>query len=297
MLGRMETEPTVDQVRRVLVVGAGAMGTQIAAVFALAGHEVTTSDLASDTLDRSHEEADRRMGRMAEKGQISAEQADGARRRMRWTTDTLAAAATADFVLEAAAERLDVKRQLFAALDGAAPVHAILATNSSTIPSSLLADATERPDRICNMHFFNPALVMRCVEVVPNPQTSEATVTTAVELARRIGKQPVRLTREIPGFVANRLMGALRDEALRLMGDGVATIEDIDTAARTALGHPMGPFELMDLVGLDVTYLINQATYELTGDREDLPHPAVQRLYEDGLHGRKTGRGWYEYAG
>jgi 3-hydroxybutyryl-CoA dehydrogenase len=292
----MEIQPTVDQIRHVLVVGAGAMGTQIGAVFALAGYDVTTSDVAAETLDRSREEARRRVLRLMEKDRLSAEEADAALGRMSYTVDTLGAAATTDFVLEAAAERLDVKRQLFADLDAVAPAHTVLATNSSTIPSSRLADATGRPDRLCNVHFFNPALVMKCVEIVPNPSTSDATVTTAVELARRIGKQPVRLSKEVPGFVANRLMGALRDEALRLLGDGVASVEDIDTAARTALGHPMGPFELMDLVGIDVTYLINRATHELTGDATDLPHPSVQKLYEDGHLGRKTGRGWYEYA-
>jgi 3-hydroxybutyryl-CoA dehydrogenase len=292
----MEMQPTVDHIRHVLVVGAGAMGTQIGSVFALAGYDVTTTDVATETLHRSQAEARHRVLRLTEKGQLSAEEADAALRRMSYTVDTLGAAATADFVLEAAAERLDVKRQLFADLDAVAPAHTVLATNSSTIPSSRLADATGRPDRLCNVHFFNPALVMKCVEIVPNPSTSDATVTTAVELARRIGKQPVRLSKEVPGFVANRLMGALRDEALRLLGGGVASVEDIDTAARTALNHPMGPFELMDLVGIDVTYLINRATHELTGDPNDLPHPSVQQLYEDGHHGRKSGRGWYEYA-
>ncbi len=202
-----------------------------------------------------------------------------------------------DFVLEAAVERIDIKRQLFADLDEAAPEHVILATNSSTIPSSLLMDATARPDRVCNMHFFNPALVMNCVEVVRNPQTSDATVEAALGMVHRLGKQPVRLNKEIPGFVANRLLGALRNEALRLEADGVASYQDIDVAARTALGHPMGPFELMDLVGVDVSYLIRLSEYEQSGDPADLPHPSVQKLYEQGRYGRKNGRGWYEYAG
>ncbi|ALU38769.1 3-hydroxyacyl-CoA dehydrogenase [Kocuria flava] len=292
----MNPQPSIDSVRRVLVVGSGTMGTQIAAVFALAGYDTTTSDLDPAALERSREEARRRLGRLAEKGRRTREEVEQTLARMAWTTDTSAAARTADFVLEAAVERLDVKRRLFAELDEAAPAHAILATNSSTIPSSLLVDATDRPDRVCNMHFFNPALVMACVEVVRGPQTSDATVETTLELARRIGKQPVRLNREVPGFVANRLLGALRDEALRLEEAGVASFEDIDVAARTALGHPMGPFELMDLVGIDVAYLIRMAAHEQTGDPDDLPHPSVTRLYEQGHHGRKSGRGWYEYA-
>ena len=293
----MTRTPNADDIRTVLVVGAGATGTQIGAVFALAGYSVTTSDVTEEAIEKSEEEATKRLHRIAEKGQKTHDEIEEALGRMAWTTDTMGAAASADLVVEAASERLEIKRQLFADLDAAAPEHTILATNSSTIPSSQLVDATGRPDRICNMHFFNPALVMACVEVVPNPETSEETVEAVVEISRRIGKQPVELSKEVPGFVANRLMGVLKDEAIRLYADGVATIEDIDTAATTALGHPMGPFTLMDMVGLDVVYLIHQATYALTGDESDLPHPALTELYEAGKYGRKTGEGWYNYEG
>ncbi|EXF25700.1 3-hydroxyacyl-CoA dehydrogenase [Nesterenkonia sp. AN1] len=293
----MTPDSTIDTIDDVLVVGAGAMGTQIGAAFALAGYTVTTGDLAAEALDQSRDEAQRRLRRLAEKGAFSSEEVDSALERMTYTTDSLEAARTTDFVLEAAVERIDIKRELFAALDEAAPEHVILATNSSTIPSSLLMDATARPDRVCNMHFFNPALVMNCVEVVRNPQTSDATVEAALGMVDRLGKQPVRLNKEIPGFVANRLLGALRNEALRLEADGVASYQDIDVAARTALGHPMGPFELMDLVGIDVSYLIRLSEYEQSGDPADLPHPSVQKLYEQGRYGRKNGRGWYEYTG
>lgn len=292
----MNPQPNIDAIRRILVVGSGAMGTQIAAVMALAGYEVTTSDLDTAALDRSRDEVRRRLARMAEKGTRSQDDVDSALARMSWTTDSLAVAADADFILEAAVERLDIKKQLFADLAAAAPEHAILATNSSTIPSSLLTGATGRADRVCNMHFFNPALVMACVEVVRNPQTSDATMDTTVALAEKLGKQPVRLNQEIPGFVANRLLRALRNEALELEAAGIASFEDIDVAARTALGHPMGPFELMDLVGIDVAYLVRAAEHEQTGNPADLPHPSLQKLYEQGRYGRKTGRGWYEYA-
>lgn len=292
----MSSHDTVDSIHHVLVVGSGAMGTQISALFALGGYDVTVSDLDMDALGRSRDEVRRRLERMAEKGGRGRREIDAALARMAYTTDSMEAARTVDFVLEAAVERLDIKRQLFTDLDKAAPEHAILATNSSTIPSSVLMDATGRPDRVCNMHFFNPALVMQCVEVVRNPLTSDETVEATVELARRIGKQPVRLNKEVPGFVANRLLGALRDEALRLEEAGVATFQDIDVAAKTALGHPMGPFELMDLVGIDVSYLIRLAEHGQTGDPRDLPHPSIEKLYAQGRYGRKTGHGWYEYA-
>ncbi len=213
------------------------------------------------------------------------------------STDLDAAAATADLVIEAAVEQLDVKREIFARLDEAAPPHTILTTNSSTITSSQIADATGRPDRVANMHFFNPALVMACVEVVRSPATSDDTFETVLELARRLGKQPVALRKEIPGFVANRILHALRDEAIFLLEQGVASFEDIDVACRTALGHPMGPFELMDLTGIDIAYQGKLARHAVSNDPRDLPSRTVTERYERGDLGRKTGRGFYDLRG
>jgi 3-hydroxybutyryl-CoA dehydrogenase len=198
-------------------------------------------------------------------------------------------------VIEAAGEKLDVKRELFARLDKLLPAHAILATNSSAIMSSQLADATGRPDRVANMHFFNPALVMRCVEVVRSPATSDATVDAVVDLARRLGKEPVVLRKEIPGFVANRILDAVRTEAIFLLENGIADVADIDTACRTALGYPMGPFELMDLTGIDIGYHAKLARHALSGDPRDLPSATVTALVERGELGRKTGKGFYTY--
>ncbi|RAN69613.1 3-hydroxyacyl-CoA dehydrogenase [Bacillus sp. SRB_336] len=285
----------MGDIQRILVVGAGAMGSQIAMVFALAGYEVTVQDVSASGLEKAEAQLAERMAASVAKGRMSRADTDAARGRINYGTDLDLAAADADFVIEAATERLEIKRQIFAALDRCAPAHAILATNSSTLGSSKVAAVTRRPEQVCNVHFFNPALVMKCVEVVRHPQTSQSTVDTVMELVRRIGKQPVLLHQEIPGFVANRLMGVIRDEALRLYSDGVAGIEDIDTAARTALGHPMGPFELMDLVGLDVNCMIADATYAETGDPADLPHPKMVAMHEGGLLGRKSGQGWYNY--
>jgi 3-hydroxybutyryl-CoA dehydrogenase len=161
--------------------------------------------------------------------------------------------------------------------------------------SSRIADATGRPDRVCNLHFFNPALVMKCVEIVRGPDTSDATVATSVALAERLGKVPVVLQREIPGFVANRILGAVRDEAIFLLENGVASVTDIDTACRTALGYPMGPFELMDLTGIDIGYLTKQDRFAQSGDPRDRPSRSVTALVERGELGRKTGKGWYTY--
>lgn len=282
-------------VGQMLVVGAGAMGSQIGMVAALAGIQTVVQDVSEDQLPRADAQLRERLEAQVAKGRRTREDVDAAFARLRFTTDLDDAAATADYVIEAAIERLDVKRDLFARLGAAAPAHTILATNSSTIPSSELAEASGRGDRVCNLHFFMPPLMMRAVEIVRNPRTSDATVAATVALARRMGKTPVVLEREIPGFVANRLLWAIREEALRLYGDGIASYQDIDAAAREALGHPMGPFELMDLVGNDVAYRNKQAVYEQTGDAAELPHPALVALFEQGRYGRKTGRGWYDY--
>ena len=285
----------MSEIKNVVVVGAGAMGSQIGLLCALAGYSATITDIAQDALDRAETALRQRMTRDGEKGRRTAEDVDAAFGRLGFSTDLLAAAATADFVIEAAVEKLDVKRRLFADLDRVAPPQAILATNSSSIVSSRLADATGRSDRVCNVHFFNPALVMKCVEVVRGPETSDETVATAVELARRLGKVPVVLDREIPGFIANRILGAVRDEAIFLLENRIASVQDIDTACRTALGYPMGPFELMDLTGIDIGYLTKQDQFAASGDPKDQPSRSVTALVERGELGRKTGRGWYDY--
>lgn len=283
------------EINNILVVGAGTMGSQIGLVAALAGYQVTVQDISADMLQTAQAQLRSRLDNSVAKHRLSREEAGSALDRLRFSTELAEAAANADLAIEAATERLEVKRGIFTALDAATPPHAILATNSSTFGSSKVADATGRPAQVCNMHFFNPALVMKCVEVVRHEGTSQDTVETVLAVAKRMGKAPVLLEKEIPGFVANRLMGAIRDEALRLYADGIASFQDIDTAAKTALGHPMGPFELMDLVGLDVSHQIRQASFAETGDPADLPHPALTELVERGEYGRKTGKGWYSY--
>ena len=289
------SENPLKDIRHITVIGAGAMGSQIAMVCALAGYDTDVVDIKQEAVDKASEQLHSRMDRDVSKGRRTQQDVDAAFERLTFSTDRNACAAQADFVIEAAVEDLTIKRQVFAELDAVCPEHTILATNSSNIVSSRVADATNRPEKVCNVHFFNPALVMKCVEVVPHQGTSRETVETAMELARSIGKAPVELKKEVPGFVANRLLGALRSEALKLYEDGVADYKDIDVAAKTALNHPMGPFELMDMVGIDVVYLIRLAEYEQTGDPASLPAESIKEKYEAGDYGRKTGKGWYDY--
>lgn len=286
----------IENISTILVIGAGTMGRQIAMSAALAGYSTIIQDISADGLTAARTELEGWAASRVAKGKLEQGVADAALEKLGYSTDLDTAAATADFVIEAATERLDIKTSIFEKLGVLAPAHAILATNSSTLASSKVADATGRPAQVCNMHFFNPALVMKCVEVVRHEATSDSTVETTMELARRLGKEPVLINREVPGFIANRLMGAIQREALFLADQGIASIEDIDTTARTALGHPMGPFALMDMVGLDVIDFIAQATHAETGADEDAPNPRVASLVAEGKLGRKSGVGFYDYS-
>lgn len=284
------------QIQRILVIGAGTMGRQIAMSAALAGYDTILNDISGDALDAALQELGQWAAGRVAKGKLTQSDADAALARLERSTDLEGAAGSADLVIEAAVEKLGVKQALFERLGRSAPAHAILATNSSTLASSHVAQASGRPELVCNMHFFNPALVMKCVEVVRNEHTSDATVEAVMQVARTMGKEPVLVQKEVPGFVANRMMGALHREALDLAANGVASFQDIDTTAKTALGHPMGPFELMDLVGIDVIDFIAQATYAETGNDADKPHPLIAQKVAEGRLGRKSGAGFYDYS-
>lgn len=285
-----------QNIKHITVIGAGAMGSQIAMVSALAGFATTVVDISQTSLDQAKEQLWSRVTRDVEKGRRSSETVRNAKELMQFSTNQDESTANTDFVIEAAIEDLEIKRKIFSQLNKTTPSHAVLTTNSSNIMSSQIADATNRPDKVCNMHFFNPALVMSGVEVVPHSETSNDTVETVVATVEAFGKEAIELKHEVPGFVANRLVNAIRVEAMKLYDTGVADIQDIDRAARSALRHPMGPFELMDLVGIDVAYLIRMAEFEQTGDETSKPHPVLAEKYATGDYGRKVGRGWYDYA-
>lgn len=283
------------EINKVLVIGAGAMGRQIAMSSVLAGYETVLQDISGDALQAAREDLEAWVVSRIAQGKLEQPAAKAALGLLTQNSFLDLAASNVDLVIEAAVEKLEIKRSIFARLGQITPPHAILTTNSSTLASSHLAAASGRPALLANMHFFNPALVMKCVEVVRNPQTSDETVESIMAFARTLGKEPVLVNKEVPGFLANRMMCAIQREAMDLAAEGVASIEDIDTTARTALGHPMGPFALMDLVGLDVINFIAQATYAETGDENDQTHALVTAKVAEGNLGRKSGRGFYTY--
>ncbi len=287
---------TIDEIKTVCVVGSGTMGSQIAQQTALGGYDVWLTDVSDDALQRAVESNRKLMMRRVDKGQMTQDDAVAALNRVRTSTSLEEAAGSADFIFEAIVEQLPPKRELFASLDKAAPDHTILATNSSTIPISKLADATARPDRCCNTHFFHPVLVMQLCEVVKGPQTSDATVATTMELIKRIGRVPVLIEKEIDGFIVNRILHAASQEAMRLYEGGYADFASIDLAVEKGLNWPMGPFKLADFSGVDITYNARREKFQASGDPREKPPDFLARMVEAGRHGRKTGKGFYDYS-
>ncbi|HUW65544.1 MAG TPA: 3-hydroxyacyl-CoA dehydrogenase family protein [Spirochaetia bacterium] len=286
----------VEGIRTICVVGAGNMGHQIALNAALSGFKVQCTDVKPEILKKAEDFAASYLPDRVAKGKLTEEQAKAARDNISFTGELEVATRNADLVIEAALEVLALKRKIFKQLDELCPPHTILATNSSAIISSKIADATKRPDKVINMHYFNPALVMKLVEVVQGPHTSDETTQTVMQVCEALGKIPVHLKKEIDGFLVNRILGALMREAMFLNDMDVASYEDIDKAVVYALGHPMGPFRLMDLTGIDLTYTMSMERYRATGDPGNKPSPAVVEKYVQGEWGQKTGKGWYDYT-
>jgi len=287
----------IDDVKNIAVIGAGNMGHQLTVLCAMSGYSTTCTDVNADILKKAEVFADTYLKERVKKGKLTEDEGEAARGRISFVPGLKEAVENADYVIEAAVEKLELKRKLFADMDIFAPQHAILATNSSRIVSSRIADATKRPEKVCNLHFFNPALVMKLVEVVKGPHCADDTVTVSFELCKKLGKIPVMLNTEVDGFLLNRMLGALAREALWLYEMGIASFEDIDKACVYGAGHPMGPFRLMDLTGIDLEYYMKMESFRSSGDRSDLPSPGVIERYYRGAYGEKSGCGWYEYSG
>ena len=263
---------------------------------AIHGYKVVCTDVVDEVLKKAEAFVDSYLPGRVEKGRLTEDQAKQARANISFTGSLEEAAKDADYVIEAVIEVVDLKRKIFADLDRIAPKHAILATNSSAIVSSRIADATSRPEKVCNLHFFNPALVMKLVEVVQGPHCSEETALISMELCKKLEKVGVHLKKEVDGFLLNRIFGAISREAQWILEMGIATVEDIDNACVYGAGHPMGPFRLNDLTGLDLSYTMGMENFRRTGDRSMLPIPSLVEHVKKGEFGQKTGKGWYDYT-
>ena len=284
----------MGELKRVTVVGAGTMGSQIALQTALSGrYEVTLVDTVAGQLERARAQNRKLVDRSVEKGRLTPERASQALERIADSATIAQAVANADLVIEAVIENFDAKKSVFEELGKHTKKDAVLASNSSTIAISRLADFTGRPERCCNMHFFHPVTVMQLCEVVRGPKTSDATVEQAMEFVRSIDRTPVLLQKEIWGFIVNRVLFAASEEAMRLLEGGYASAEDIDIAVQKGLNWPMGPFHLLDFSGLDVFYGAMQDRHRL-GEGPEAPE-VLRKLVDAGRLGRKTGKGFFEY--
>ena len=279
---------------QIFVIGAGTMGLDIAQTFAQAGYKVAVRDVNNEILARANERLQGGLKKRIARGKLAQQEADALLSRISFTTE-LAPAKEAALVIEAIVERAEIKKSVFQELDGICPDGTIFASNTSSISITDIASATKRPDRFIGMHFFNPATVMKLVEVIRGVGTSEETFAAVERLARAIGKEPVE-GQEGPGFVVNRILVPMINEAIGLYAEGIASAEGIDAAMRLGCNHPMGPLELGDLIGLDVVLAIMDTLFEETHDVKYRAHPLLRKYVRGGLLGRKAGRGFYEYA-
>ena len=281
-------------ITRVGVLGCGLMGSGIAQVAATAGYDTVVRDVAQPLLERGRAGIARSLAKLAEKGKLDPSAPGGALARLHFTTD-LADLAGCDLVIEAVTEDLELKNALWRELDARCPPATIFASNTSSLAIGQMAAATGRADRFVGLHFFNPVPLMPLVEVVRAVTTSAECFDTALAVARRLGKEPI-VTRDRSGFIVNLLLVPYLLDAVRALEHGVGTVADIDRGMQLGCGHPMGPFALLDFVGLDTTLRIAEIMFEEYRETRYAPPPLLRRMVVAGLHGRKSGRGFYDYA-
>jgi 3-hydroxybutyryl-CoA dehydrogenase len=282
------------EIRQIAVIGAGTMGRGIAQVFAQSGYETIVVEVVPEQLQGAMSSIEKFLARSVEKGKMTEEEKAATLARIH-PAGTVDAAKDADFVVEAVTENAELKKRLFGELDSLCRPEVILASNTSSIPITLLAAATQRPDRVIGMHFMNPVPLMVLVEVIRGLATSDETTQTVVDLARRLGKTPVEVN-DFPGFVSNRILLPMINEAIYALMEGVATKEAIDQVMMLGMNHPMGPLALADLIGLDVCLAILEVLYHGLGDPKYRPCPLLRKYVDAGWLGQKTGRGFYHYA-
>jgi len=284
------------EIRKVGVIGAGTMGNGIAQVAALIGCNVVMRDVKDEFVDRGMKSIDRFLSKSVEKGKMDADQKDAVMGRIQGTTD-LSLMNDVDFVIEAVIEDLDLKKSVFRELDAVCGPDVILASNTSSMSLTEIAAATKRPEKVCGMHFFNPVPLMKLVEIIRGYYTSDDTVATTTALAQKMGKITVEVKKDSPGFIVNRIMIPHMIEAIKIVEEGIASPEDVDTAVKNGLNYPMGPFELMDLTGIDICYFVAEYFYkELNKESKWVSPNLLKSMIRANRLGRKTGGGWYEYS-
>jgi 3-hydroxybutyryl-CoA dehydrogenase len=281
------------KVENIMVIGAGQMGSGIAQVCAQAGYNVLLNDLKAEFVERGLGVINKNLSRQVEKSRMTEEEKNEIIGRITVSTD-LADAKGVDLVIEAAVENMDIKTKIFAALDELAPEHAILASNTSSLPITEIAAATKRPEQVIGMHFMNPVPVMKLVEIIRGLATTDEVYQTIEEMTNRLNKVPVEVN-DFPGFVANRILMPMINEAIYTLYEGVATKEAIDDVMKLGMNHPMGPLTLADFIGLDTCLYIMETLHAGFGDDKYRPCPLLRKYVKAGWLGRKTGRGFYEY--
>jgi len=284
----------MTQIRRVGVIGAGTMGNGIAQVFTQAGYEVRLIDAAAPALDRARTTIEKSLGKFVEKGKLKAEDRDATLARLSTGTD-IQDLSDVDYVVEAIVEDANVKCELFAMLDSITRPDVILSSNTSSISITVLGAATKRPDKVLGMHFMNPVPLMTLVELIRGQATSSDSMSIATELCTRLGKTALEAA-DYPGFIANRILMPMINEAIYALMEGVGTAEAIDGVMKLGMNHPMGPLTLADFIGLDVCLAILNVLHEGLGDPKYRPCPLLKRMVAAGQLGRKSGHGFYEYA-
>ena len=283
------------EIKTIGVLGAGTMGNGIAQVAAQAGFNVVMRDIEDRFVQGGLKAIDKFLAKSVEKGKMAADQKDAVMGRIKGTTK-LEDMKACDFIVEAVLEVMDLKKEVFKALDEICRPEVILSSNTSSMSITEIATATKRPERVAGMHFFNPVPLMRLVEVVRGHFTNDETVAICMDVTKKLGKEAVEVKKDVPAFIVNRLMVPHFIEAMVLLEEGVASIEDIDKAAKLGLNYPMGPFELMDLTGLDINLNVNEyLRKELKSETKWQSSHTLKNLVKAGRLGRKTGAGWYEY--